>query len=710
MTAIVMGDANVVYTLECGRRQQLQAADVLNEWSLLIRGLPFLRTNDDWRCIHWWPCHSPCFAIFRHACRFVVHRSAVCWWFVRLPPNPTNVSKSGSTLAGKFWGEHLDGDTGTIGFPLERRVTVMLITILSRFDRVKSDTPPTSPRRMGKGPPRSDEKHSLVSTWPHCSRDSDSEQTMSSEWDSSRRASPYHRTRSSVGDQFEDRTLRESSTLQTPHQMVLTGASHPSRRKTGSSCTIWPKKRENTSALIGEDEEPASNMHDGRAATVPIPMKLDWITMFSYRFSTGKHINLLELQSLISLLRRITRQGIRARRLLVLVDSRVILGAVSKGRSSSRKINFLLRQRRFWCLFLRHCARIDMDVRLDEYSGFPSRNKRIEYWYASLLKLTSPPTAVFASVHALAELNLLREPLSIGTHTVCEHFANHSKTPWSSTAREQALPEKQMNPTSEEDSRRLQTTDDDHPESVKNSWSEEGAESQKDGALDCYHKSYWSCDDPIFIAPGWFSTPSGSPSACGIAVRIFARRIVVSCRRYRKTSWSETCTSFARSRRLDARRSAHHCVALWCDASWRHGLRERQWRSRRIGTSLHLVSFLNLFYVRDPRTRTSRHSHFGLETLRASDKILWDWSGRTSNCGQYPSDSRMSQNFLFWRSFRFIVCYVQRKTDNFDDATWHISDGSLTTRYEKVSDIVHSREVKTRKMTNHAAQQHVLLE
>ena len=45
MTAIVMGDVNAVYTLECAHRRQLLAARALNERSLLIRGLPFPRTK-----------------------------------------------------------------------------------------------------------------------------------------------------------------------------------------------------------------------------------------------------------------------------------------------------------------------------------------------------------------------------------------------------------------------------------------------------------------------------------------------------------------------------------------------------------------------------------------------------------------------------------------------------------------------------------------
>ena len=82
-------------------------------------------------------------------------------------------------------------------------------------------------------------------------------------------------------------------------------------------------------------------MHDVRAAAAPLALKLKWTTLFSHRFLAGKHINLLELESLISFLRRITRAGIRAKRLQVLVDSRVVFWAVSFGRSSSRT-NFCL--------------------------------------------------------------------------------------------------------------------------------------------------------------------------------------------------------------------------------------------------------------------------------------------------------------------------------------------------------------------------------
>ena len=69
--------------------------------------------------------------------------------------------------------------------------------------------------------------------------------------------------------------------------------------------------------LDWKGEEPPSNMHDGRAtAAAPLALELHWATMCSYRFFRGDHINIVELESLISLLRRVTREGAHALELL----------------------------------------------------------------------------------------------------------------------------------------------------------------------------------------------------------------------------------------------------------------------------------------------------------------------------------------------------------------------------------------------------------
>ena len=86
----------------------------LNERCLLIWGLSFPRTkticdvNIDDLVIE-------------------VQRADASYDFLQMP---TNAGKSGSTLTGEFWGGHLDGVAGTLGFPLERRVSLVLITML----------------------------------------------------------------------------------------------------------------------------------------------------------------------------------------------------------------------------------------------------------------------------------------------------------------------------------------------------------------------------------------------------------------------------------------------------------------------------------------------------------------------------------------------------------------------------------------------------
>ena len=185
--------------------------------------------------------------------------------------------------------------------------------------------------------------------------------------------------------------------------------------------TTWPRKKGGMFVLIWKREEPPSNMHDVRAVAAPLALKLKWTTLFSHRFLAGKHINLLELESLICLLRRIARAGIRAKRLLVLVDSRVVLGAVSKGHSCSRAINFLLRKLGFWCLACDIALELVWVPTWANPADAPSRNKPIANWYASVPKLPSTPTAVLASAPALSELNLLCEPLSIAAQSAREH-------------------------------------------------------------------------------------------------------------------------------------------------------------------------------------------------------------------------------------------------------------------------------------------------
>ena len=71
---------------------------------------------------------------------------------------------------------------------------------------------------------------------------------------------------------------------------------------------------------------------------------LVWRDLGGYRFNRTEHINIQELEALKNELKRlVSGRGIVRSRRVVLVDSRVVVGARAKGRSSSRRLNRSLR-------------------------------------------------------------------------------------------------------------------------------------------------------------------------------------------------------------------------------------------------------------------------------------------------------------------------------------------------------------------------------
>ncbi len=74
-----------------------------------------------------------------------------------------------------------------------------------------------------------------------------------------------------------------------------------------------------------------------------VSKSLHWQEMMVWDCKPGRHINLLELGAVERLIERLSRRAC-SQRLVVLVDSIVVRGCVSKGRSSSRALTFLLRR------------------------------------------------------------------------------------------------------------------------------------------------------------------------------------------------------------------------------------------------------------------------------------------------------------------------------------------------------------------------------
>ena len=102
--------------------------------------------------------------------------------------------------------------------------------------------------------------------------------------------------------------------------------------------------------LDWKGEEPPSSMRDARAVAAPLALKLNWTTLFSYLFFAGKHINLLELESVIRLSRRVTREGVQETAARGTCGFARGFGSRLKGTIELTKNQFRFEKPGFWCL------------------------------------------------------------------------------------------------------------------------------------------------------------------------------------------------------------------------------------------------------------------------------------------------------------------------------------------------------------------------
>jgi len=96
--------------------------------------------------------------------------------------------------------------------------------------------------------------------------------------------------------------------------------------------------------LAGGEPPPASVAAVGAPLQVPFKME-SFSTLFSVPVRGGSHVNVLEGEALVLYLEWFLRASSRhGSRLVALLDSRVVIGAVAKGRSSSRQMNRICRR------------------------------------------------------------------------------------------------------------------------------------------------------------------------------------------------------------------------------------------------------------------------------------------------------------------------------------------------------------------------------
>eukprot|EP00971_Amphidinium_carterae_P351110 6491916-Amphidinium_carterae.1 len=107
-----------------------------------------------------------------------------------------------------------------------------------------------------------------------------------------------------------------------------------------------------------------------------------WQVGFYFTFRCQEHINVLELRALVRLVHRLKSQ--RQVRILVGLDSRVVVGAATRGRSSSRALNHHLRRLAYLCLGYELKLLLFWLPTWGNPADAPSRNESLERWSEKL--------------------------------------------------------------------------------------------------------------------------------------------------------------------------------------------------------------------------------------------------------------------------------------------------------------------------------------
>ena len=241
-----------------------------------------------------------------------------------------SAKKCGSASEHEVWRGQLDGKRGKLGFGMWRRVSLVLATVTG----------------AARGPSGHDLRR-LLGLW--VSELSFRREALSI-LDVAFVASecfPPRRRYAVEGASFDELLV----TIFLVPLLRLSGPAAPSplcdrRQSSRRRClfVFGALEEKDCSARLDWDtgSMPPPEFRDSRAAVAGLLVYLPWVESFSYRFRHPQHVNFLEVETLTSLIRGPVDRGVGNRRVLCLVDSRVVLGSVCKCRSSSRRVNFRL--------------------------------------------------------------------------------------------------------------------------------------------------------------------------------------------------------------------------------------------------------------------------------------------------------------------------------------------------------------------------------
>ena len=262
---------------------------------------------------------------------------------------PISSHKGNFGFKAEFWGGALDGISGSLGFPMHRRTTLMYVTLLGALLGVTRGSLQQILGAWNFALSFRREALCCLDVAFLCARKLPT-----------RRHTPAH------GALLDDLLvvagiaplLQADLRTQPRYDLFATDASPSGAGACIAKVTpdLWhslhriaEERGEHVRLDWGPGPPPPSfvSTHSSAAALVT---PATWTELFAYRFRANDHINVLELVALVSLLRRLSNQGVRRQRILCCVDSRVVLGAATKGRSSSRKLNHVLRKLAYECL------------------------------------------------------------------------------------------------------------------------------------------------------------------------------------------------------------------------------------------------------------------------------------------------------------------------------------------------------------------------
>ena len=418
LTAALMGDMNAVTACQQAHRRTLLASGGLKQDELLLPGRPFPAGAlfgdtyiDD----------LGVFLILQFSARGQQEdERRLASIFAKYQELGFERNEKGVLLEAEtvdVWGAELRGFRGTVGYGLQKRCTLSAATLMACCLGV-----------TGK------ELSQLLGTWTYaCSYRREALATLDVAFLAARRL-PQHRKTRPAGALLDELValiglmpLLESDLRARPYPFLL--ASDASESGLGGCAA--PVSAEAWQALYRLAEERGCHVRldwgdshvaklvDNRSAACGLALSAEWSVTMEAPVKKDKHINLLELEAVHDMIFRLARSGLRRSRVLMLVDSQVTLGAVSKGRSSSRRVNFWLRKIAGVCLSYGLTVDLVWVPTKANPADAPSRQVSLDQWWAEVAELqqstdVKPPEAPLpasqATDKATREVVLLAPP------------------------------------------------------------------------------------------------------------------------------------------------------------------------------------------------------------------------------------------------------------------------------------------------------------